>query len=148
MHADILWDARPIQLDLKTLLKFEATTRHRLPAFFVVLMLTFAVSSWGLQYKLSLYHSPGVRHSVPEAKLLSEKERPASSTHLERLRLSSRPFPAATHTSSPDSLAALPANTNLIALQDPEEDLLAKGAFALRSRHVSRIGLRAPPIAA
>lgn len=147
MHADILWDARPIQLDLNTLLKFEATTRRRLPAFFVILMLTFAVSSWGLQYKLSLYHTPGVHHSVPEAKLLSQKERPTSSSQMERLQLSHRPFPVATHTPTPDSFAALPLHMGLLALQDPEEDVLAKSAFALRSRYVSRIGLRAPPTA-
>jgi hypothetical protein len=43
-----------------------------------LLMLAMAVFAWGLQYKLSLYHPSknAVAHSAPEAKLLSEKERP------------------------------------------------------------------------
>lgn len=149
MHADILWDAGPIQLDLKTLLKLEATTRRRLPAFFVILMLMFAVSTWGLQYKLSLYHSLGARHSVPQAKLLSQKERPVTSGHMERLRLASRPFPSATHPIFPHSIAALPANTNLVALQGREEgDVRLESASVLRFRPVSPASSRPPPATA
>jgi hypothetical protein len=149
MRADILWDAGPIQLDLKSLLNFEATTRRRLPAFFVILTLMFAVSTWGLQYKLSLYHCLGVRHSVPEAKLLSQKERPVTSGHIERLRLSSRPFPSATHTFLPNSIAALPANAALVALRAREKgDLLRENAYALRLRPVSTVSPRPPPATA
>jgi hypothetical protein len=40
-------------------------------------MLAMAVFAWGLQYKLSLYQSKdSISHSAPEAKLLSQKERP------------------------------------------------------------------------
>ena len=43
-----------------------------------ILFLALAVFGWGLQYKLSLYDPPGsVTTSTPQAKLLSQKERPA-----------------------------------------------------------------------
>jgi hypothetical protein len=43
-----------------------------------LLMLSAAVFGWGLQYKLSLYQGKGsISHQIPEAKLLSQKERPA-----------------------------------------------------------------------
>jgi hypothetical protein len=42
-------------------------------------MLSLAVFSWGLQYKLSLYQGKNsIAHLTPEAKLLSQKERPAT----------------------------------------------------------------------
>ena len=42
-----------------------------------LLMLSMAVFGWGLQYKLSLYQGKGsIAHLTPEAKLLSQKERP------------------------------------------------------------------------
>lgn len=44
-----------------------------------LLMLSMAVFGWGLQYKLSLYKSKdSISHLAPEAKLLSQKERPAT----------------------------------------------------------------------
>ncbi len=43
-----------------------------------LLMLSAAVFGWGLQYKLSLYQGrDSITHQMPEAKLLSQKERPA-----------------------------------------------------------------------
>jgi hypothetical protein len=43
-----------------------------------LLTLSAAVFGWGLQYKLSLYHGKdSISHQIPEAKLLSQKERPA-----------------------------------------------------------------------
>ena len=48
-----------------------------------VLALMIAVFGWGLQYKLSLYqHSANHPRSVSQAKLLSQKERPAASNSL------------------------------------------------------------------
>jgi hypothetical protein len=42
-----------------------------------LLMLSMAVFAWGLQYKLSLYKvKQSITHMAPEAKLLSQKERP------------------------------------------------------------------------
>lgn len=42
-----------------------------------LLMLAMAVFGWGLQYKLSLYKGKtSISHLAPEAKLLSQKERP------------------------------------------------------------------------
>ena len=43
-----------------------------------LVLLGFCVFAWGLRYKLSLYDSPhSVTHRMPEAKLLTGKERPA-----------------------------------------------------------------------
>ena len=56
------------------------TRRKRYCAFllsFGLLALSMAVFGWGLQYKLSLYQGKSsVAHLTPEAKLLSQKERP------------------------------------------------------------------------
>jgi hypothetical protein len=47
------------------------------------LMLSLAVFGWGLQYKLSLYQSKdSITHQAPVAKLLSQKERPATAQTL------------------------------------------------------------------
>jgi hypothetical protein len=47
------------------------------------LMLCLAVFGWGLQYKLSLYQGKNsIAHLTPEAKLLSQKERPATAQAL------------------------------------------------------------------
>jgi hypothetical protein len=44
-----------------------------------LLTLAMAVFAWGLQYKLSLYKSKqSIAHLAPEAKLLSQKERPVT----------------------------------------------------------------------
>jgi hypothetical protein len=48
-------------------------------------MLSFAVFVWGLQYKVSLYHSLAAQHSIPAAKLLSQRERPLTHKSAERL---------------------------------------------------------------
>jgi hypothetical protein len=54
--------------------------RKRYCAFllsFGLLTLSMAIFGWGLQYKLSLYQGKGsITHLTPEAKLLSQKERP------------------------------------------------------------------------
>jgi hypothetical protein len=56
------------------------TRRKRYCAFllsFGLLTLSMAVFGWGLQYKLSLYQGKSsIAHLTPEAKLLSQKERP------------------------------------------------------------------------
>ena len=56
------------------------TRRKRYWAFllsFGLLTLSMAVFGWGLQYKLSLYQAKNsLAHLTPEAKLLSQKERP------------------------------------------------------------------------
>jgi hypothetical protein len=62
-------------------LQFSGNTRRkRYFAFllsFGLLTLSMAVFGWGLQYKLSLYQGrSSVAHLTPEAKLLSQKERP------------------------------------------------------------------------
>lgn len=56
------------------------TRRKRYCAFLIsfgLLTLSMAVFGWGLQYKLSLYQAKSsAAHLTPEAKLLSQKERP------------------------------------------------------------------------
>lgn len=49
---------------------------------FAFLGLALSVFSWGLQYKLSLYDPPqAISHQMPEAKLLSQEERPTQAEH-------------------------------------------------------------------
>ena len=43
----------------------------------VLAVLSFSLFSWGLSYKLSLYHSHQLPPKMAAAKLLSQKERPA-----------------------------------------------------------------------
>lgn len=68
------------------LLTADRTNRPNAPALFFVLILAFAVCSWGLRYKLSLYHAAGARPAVPAAKLLSQKERPVSFNDVDSVR--------------------------------------------------------------
>lgn len=75
------------------LLKFDRTNRTKSPALLFFTMLSFAVFLWGIQYKLSLYHSEVAQRIVPVAKLLSQKERPSFSTQLERFLLTEHPLP-------------------------------------------------------
>jgi hypothetical protein len=59
----------------------------------VVFLLAAGVFFWGLKYKLSLYDSPegaSSLMSVPQAKLLSQRERPPAS-QVDSLALPSRP---------------------------------------------------------
>ena len=58
----------------------------------IVFLLAVGVFFWGLKYKLSLYDSPrsASSMSLPQAKLLSQKERPPAS-QVDSLALPSRP---------------------------------------------------------
>jgi hypothetical protein len=59
------------------------------------------VVAWGAKYKMSLYDPPGSASlSIPHAKLLSKKERPAASTHLQPVK---PPSP------QPDALTLFPS---------------------------------------
>ena len=114
----------------------------------VFLMLLFAVPFWGLQYKLSLYHSIGEDHSMPAAKLLSEKERPVATPHLNRLAPPAAPEPMAPNNLSSGSWTAgvlgalLACAFRFIAVVIPGE------MPRLCAPVVSRSGLRGPPLAA
>jgi hypothetical protein len=63
------------------LLRLQKSFRNGHSAFLLalsLLVLSAAVFGWGLQYKLSLYQgNKSISHQIPEAKLLSQKERPA-----------------------------------------------------------------------
>jgi hypothetical protein len=60
-----------------------------------ILIVALAVFGWGLHYKMSLYNSPSDHStSVPHAKLLSQKERPAASTDVGSIRLKSQRKPS------------------------------------------------------
>lgn len=50
--------------------------RHRRTQLTTIVMLLLALFSWGVQYKLSLYGDPAKSIGMPQAKLLSQKERP------------------------------------------------------------------------
>ena len=140
---------RALAVALKTLLTSDTTTRRRLPAWAVIVMLAFAVSFWGLQYKLSLYQTVAAHPAAPAAKLLSQKERPPASQHLERLLLSSRSFGKGPRTIVWNAVAAVAANAHRTDLcgfdgQDGWEQITR----AARWRAASPAGPRAPPIAA
>ena len=139
-------DDKPIRWDLRTLLTSDTTTRRRLPALVVILLLAFAVSFWGLQYKLSLYHARAAHPAAPAAKLLSQNERPRANRLLERLSSSGRPFAQATRTNIWSAAAALSANAYRTDLRGPKErDGRAETSRIACSPHVSLTGPRAPP---
>jgi hypothetical protein len=148
MGGCIRGDDKPILWDLRTLLTSDTTTRRRLPALVVILMLAFAVSSWGLQYKLSLYHARAAHPAAPAAKLLSQKERPQANRLLENLPLSGHPFAQATRANIWSAVAALPANAQRTGLRGAKEgNGGAETSRMVCSRQASLTGPRAPPIA-
>ena len=65
--------------------RLDSTTRRTASGLFLA-TLAFAVFFWGLHYKLSLYRSNTAQHCSPEAKLLSQKERPVSFNRLGSVR--------------------------------------------------------------
>jgi len=129
------------------LLSIVHKTRRKYSALALVAVLSCAVFLWGLQSKLALYHSAGAHAGVPVAKLLTQKERPLSSGRVERVLLSSRPFPNASLEVFPAGVAVLPANLYLNDLQSSEEGCVRPRHLpALRWQHLSPISPRAPPI--
>jgi hypothetical protein len=141
-------ETKPIRWDMRTLLTSDTTTRRRMPALVVILMLAFAVSFWGLQYKLSLYHARVAHPAAPAAKLLSQNERPRANRLLERLSSSGRPFARATRANIWSAAAALPANAQRTGLRGlKERDGGAETPRMACSWQVSLTGPRAPPIA-
>jgi len=92
----------------------DSKSRYGRPAWSIALVLAFAVSIWGLHYKLSLYHPPAAHAGRPEAKLLSQKERPAAATRVEQLAAGNSadiPYhPAAAHTLALWALATVAQN--------------------------------------
>ena len=139
-------DDKPIRWDLRTLLTSDTTTRRRMPALVVILLLAFAVSFWGLQYKLSLYHARVAHPAVPAAKLLSQNERPRANRLLERLSSSGRPFAQATRANIWSAAAALPADADRTGLRGAKERDGGATSRIACSWQVSLTGPRAPPI--
>ena len=143
-----LVDDKPTHWDLRTLLTSDTTIRRRLPALVVILLLAFAVSFWGLQYKLSLYHARVAHPAEPAAKLLSQNERSRSNRLLEILPPSGHPFVQATRANIWSAAVALPTDAQRSGLRGlKERDGGAQTPQTACSRHVSLTGPRAPPIA-
>jgi hypothetical protein len=98
---------------------------------FSLLMLSMAVFGWGLQYKLSLYKGKNsITHLAPEAKLLSQKERPTAAQAL------------SDHPVEPPSVFQVPALLGMTLIA-----ALAPGLFRAAARYVrtgSTEGSRAP----
>src|SRR5207237_8695398 len=96
-------------------------------------------------YKLSLYHSMGEQASVPVAKLLSQKERPVATAHLERLAAAAEPSTVSLQTIDSGGFGALLISALLalsfsfLCVLTPEE------TPPLSAPVVSRVGPRAPP---
>ena len=139
-------DDKPIRWDLRALVTSDTTTRRRMPALVVILLLAFAVSFWGLQYKLSLYHARVAHPAAPAAKLLSQNERPRANRLLERLSSSGRPFAQATRANIWSAAAALPASADRTGLRGPKERDGGATSRIACSWQVSLTGPRAPPI--
>ena len=60
---------------------------HPIRVVMGIIFLALAVFGWGVKYKISLYDAPGsVSAHMSHAKLLSPKERPASSDNLDLVR--------------------------------------------------------------
>ena len=127
------------------LLRLERTTRRNVPALLLA-MLAFAVFAWGLNYKLSLYRSETAQHRGPEAKLLSQRERPAPCTQMEGPLLSGRTTFRIACQILRDTAAALPANAYVaISYRDRGDARPQPGADAKRSRYLVTCNPRGPP---
>jgi hypothetical protein len=76
------WSLTGDQVGKSSLLLLSQSSGNRRRAVLLplgLLIMSMAVFGWGLQYKLSLYQGKGsIAHLTPEAKLLSQKERPAA----------------------------------------------------------------------
>jgi hypothetical protein len=90
-----------------------------------------AVFVWGLQYKLSLYHSQDkISHAGPEAKLLSQKERPVTGGAVEI-----QAPPAPLHPGLPALLLVAtltglsPAAVRYFRLSSPPRSVIPPGFF-------------------
>jgi len=132
--------------ECNSFLRLEGQIRRTSWNLAPVLVLALAVFAWGLQYKLSLYHSEARRTGVPEAKLLSPRERPASIAQLEAASLTCPLFSTTDRYTVPTA-AALPSDSYLdVGLRiehflRPQQD-----PSAPRFRFFSLSNPRAPPI--
>jgi hypothetical protein len=130
------------------LLTLDNKTRSRNPALTLAVLLGLAVFFWGLSYKLSLYHTVKNEQAAQAAKLLSQRERPASNLKIESCWGAGQP------------LRGIPRTT----LSHPHWALLAPTPFEVawrsqnlfgtppdQARQIWRItcrGARPPPLAA
>jgi len=128
------------------LLQGESSIRRRLPTLVPVLLLAFAVFAWGLQYKLSLYHSETRQTGVPEAKLLSPKER--LTAPLETVALTGSLFIASNRNIVPTA-AAFPSHS-FFGAELRIDGLLQsnRGSSAPQFPLLSSSNPRAPPLRA
>jgi hypothetical protein len=130
----------------------DGKLRHRRSAWTLALLLAFAVSFWGIRYKVSLYH-PSAAHQGPAAKLLSQKERPVASVQMERSLAPDagpgKPFASQSHQILAYSLSALRSGSALDtmsrwrALHGLQED-----SHRVPFQSIRLSAPRAPPIAA
>jgi len=111
---------------------------------FAILFLAFTVFTWGTGYKLSLYDPPGSSSTIiPAAKLLSQKERPATAKVAAQLlpatpdREITKHYPAIVMVALIFSLRLLVSTWIRVTTDD---DLLAQ-----RSAHSSFFSFRPPP---
>ena len=112
------------------------------------MLVGLAVILWGIQYKLSLYHSVAAQRVIPAAKLLSQKERMATSV-AETVALA----PPSRHTAGPTStvarFGALPGSGwRLSSDADKAASLPSDQGEAVGASAFRQSSPRAPPIAA
>lgn len=120
--------------------------RHRRLAWTLPLLLAFAVSFWGLSYKLSLYHP--VAHQHPAAKLLSQKERPLAAIQLLPLLNRGRLVASASPRNSSHAFAALLSSAVLNAESCLRRESGPQDPHFPLTRSLRTIAPRPPPIAA
>jgi hypothetical protein len=128
------------------MLTMEPKTRRAYFGLALVTMVACALILWGLQSKLSLYHSASVESGVPIAKLLSERERPVSTGRAEAPLLLVQPFHRALHRNFPGAVGALAASLQRRDLQSSEAFVQPESSPTLPQQRLTRTTPRAPPI--
>ena len=124
----------------------ERKTRRKYSALALVATVACALILWGLQSKLSLYHSASAQSGVPIAKLLSQRERPVSTGRVEAPLFSLQSFHRALHRNFPGGVGALAANLQRRDLQPSEAFVQLENFPAPRQQRRTRTSPRAPPI--
>ena len=128
------------------MLTVERKIRRKYSALALVATVACALILWGLQSKLSLYHSASVESGVPIAKLLSQKERPVSTGRLNAPLSSVQPFHQALHRNFPGDVGALAVGLQQRDLQSSEAFVQPESFPAPPQQRLTRTSPRAPPI--
>ena len=107
------------------------------------MLLGLAVLLWGTEYKVSLYPIPLHNHlGVPQAKLLSEKERPRKADCLSSTTPRLRSWPSAHLLAIP---AAIPLPRARSLSSEPSAPSSSRDQSTYRGRSMNHFFFRPPP---